>query len=173
MLVYYFQVQDGIDWMLKYFFIGGIMLFEVLLLYFQEDLCVVWQWWVSGVYYVCMVDYWLVNFDVVCGRLMLVFVQIYGELQVVVWFQWWCMFYLVVLILFGYVGGNEWGVVYYWFVKCQLNVGCCGCQGRLLVLLLCLFIYIRSGIYIVYLMVNMFSVVVRLGMSVVLSVVFV
>ena len=46
-----------------------------------------------------------------------VFAQTYGEREAAVWFQRWRMFYLAVSTLFGYAGGNEWGVAHYRFAK--------------------------------------------------------
>ncbi|MCT7317368.1 cyclopropane-fatty-acyl-phospholipid synthase family protein [Ralstonia sp. CHL-2022] len=116
-LAYHFQVQDGTDWMSKYFFTGGTMPSEALLLEFQDDLRVARHWWVSGMHYARTADHWLANLDAARGRLMPVFAQTYGERQAAVWFQRWRMFYLAVSSLFGYAGGNEWGVAHYRFVK--------------------------------------------------------
>lgn len=116
-LSYHFKVDDGTDWMSKYFFTGGTMPSEALLLHFQDDLRVTRQWWVSGEHYARTADHWLANLDAARGRLMPVFMQTYGERQAAVWFQRWRMFYLAVSILFGYAGGNEWGVAHYRFTK--------------------------------------------------------
>ena len=116
-LAYHFQVQDGTDWMSKYFFTGGTMPSEALLLHFQDDLRVTRQWWVSGTHYARTADHWLANLDAARSRLMPVFAQTYGEREAAVWFQRWRMFYLAVSTLFGYAGGNEWGVAHYRFVK--------------------------------------------------------
>jgi cyclopropane-fatty-acyl-phospholipid synthase len=44
-------------------------------------------------------------------------VQTYGAANAPVWFQRWRMFYMAVAELFGYAGGNEWGVAHYRFSK--------------------------------------------------------
>lgn len=116
-LAYHFRVQTGTDWMSKYFFTGGTMPSEALLLHFQDDLRVTRQWWLSGMHYARTADHWLANLDAARSRLMPVFTQTYGERKAAVWFQRWRMFYLAVSTLFGYAGGNEWGVAHYRLVK--------------------------------------------------------
>lgn len=116
-LAYHFQVQDGTDWMSKYFFTGGTMPSEALLRHFQDDLQVARQWWVGGTHYARTADHWLANLDAARSRLMPLFVQTYGAREAAVWFQRWRMFYLAVSTLFGYANGNEWGVAHYRFVK--------------------------------------------------------
>lgn len=49
--IYKFEVIDESDWMSKYFFIGGIMLFDDFFFYFNSDMWVVNYWYVLGIYY--------------------------------------------------------------------------------------------------------------------------
>ena len=77
-LAYHFDVKDGSDWMSKYFFTGGTMPSEALLLHFQDDLTIDRQWWVSGVHYEKTANHWLENLDAARAELMPLLVQTYG-----------------------------------------------------------------------------------------------
>jgi cyclopropane-fatty-acyl-phospholipid synthase len=114
-LAYHFEVQDSRDWMSKYFFTGGTMPSESLLLNFQDDLCVGRQWWVSGTHYERTANQWLAALDAARDRVMPMLVGTYGERDAALWFQRWRMFYMAVAELFGYAKGNEWGVAHYLF----------------------------------------------------------
>lgn len=116
-LAYHFEVQDGSDWMSRYFFTGGTMPSESLLLNFQDDLRIERQWWVSGVHYEQTSNQWLMSFDSARERVMSVLTQAYGAAEAPLWLQRWRMFYMAVAELFGYAGGNEWGVAHYSFEK--------------------------------------------------------
>ncbi len=49
-------------------------------------------------------------------EIMKVFGEAYGA-DAALWFQRWRMFYMAVAELFGFKGGNEWGVAHHLFVK--------------------------------------------------------
>jgi cyclopropane-fatty-acyl-phospholipid synthase len=116
-LAYHFEVKDGGDWMSKYFFTGGTMPSESLLLHFQDDLRIDRQWWVSGAHYEKTANHWLANLDTEKSSLMPLMIATYGETDAPIWFQRWRMFYMAVAELFGFAGGNEWGVAHYRFSK--------------------------------------------------------
>ena len=116
-LAYQFEVKDGSDWMSKYFFTGGTMPSEALLLHFQDDLTIDRRWWVSGTHYEKTANHWLANLDAARSELMPLLVQTYGAADAGIWFQRWRMFYMAVAELFGYAGGNEWGIAHYRFSK--------------------------------------------------------
>jgi len=115
LLAYHFEVQGRSDWMSQYFFTGGTMPSENLLLNFQDDLRLERQWWVSGRHYEKTSNHWLAGMDAQKAAIMKVFHAGYGEQQAARWFQRWRMFYMAVAELFGYAGGNEWGVAHYLF----------------------------------------------------------
>lgn len=115
LLAYHFEVQGQTDWMTKHFFTGGTMPSENLLLNFQDDLLLQRQWWVSGQHYERTSNHWLAAMDAAKAETMAVFRQAYGPQLAAIWFQRWRMFYMAVAELFGYAGGNEWGVAHYLF----------------------------------------------------------
>ncbi|MFP3185975.1 MAG: class I SAM-dependent methyltransferase, partial [Paraburkholderia sp.] len=117
MLAYHFEVRDRGDWMSKYFFTGGTMPSETLLLNFQDDLRITRRWWVSGTHYACTANAWLARLDAVRASVMPILVETYGARDAARWFQRWRMFYMAVAELFGYRRGNEWGVAHYLFEK--------------------------------------------------------
>lgn len=117
LLAYHFEVQGEEDWMSKYFFTGGTMPSENLLLNFQDDLKLQRQWWVDGRHYEKTSNHWLANMDANKDRILEIFKAGYGERDAAIWVQRWRMFYMAVAELFGYAGGNEWGVGHYLFAK--------------------------------------------------------
>jgi cyclopropane-fatty-acyl-phospholipid synthase len=117
LLAYHFEVKDGSDWMSQYFFTGGTMPSENLLLNFQDDVRLEQQWWVSGAHYEKTSNHWLAGMDAKKPEIMEVFRKGYGDKDAVVWFNRWRMFYMAVAELFGYKDGNEWGVAHYLFAK--------------------------------------------------------
>ncbi|TXH05249.1 MAG: class I SAM-dependent methyltransferase [Nevskiaceae bacterium] len=117
LLAYHFEDKDRSDWMSRYFFTGGTMPSENLLLNFQDDVRIEQQWWVSGTHYEKTANHWLAGMDAQKAAIMDVFRKGYGEKDAAIWFNRWRMFYMAVAELFGYAGGNEWGVAHYRFVK--------------------------------------------------------
>jgi cyclopropane-fatty-acyl-phospholipid synthase len=83
----------------------------------QDDLTIDRQWWVSGTHYEKTANHWLANLDAARNELMPMLIQTYGADNAGIWFQRWRMFYMAVAELFGYAGGNEWGIAHYRFSK--------------------------------------------------------
>ncbi|HVW52130.1 MAG TPA: cyclopropane-fatty-acyl-phospholipid synthase family protein [Trinickia sp.] len=116
-LAYHFEVRDRSDWMSKYFFTGGTMPSESLLLHFQDDLAVARHWWLNGTHYERTANDWLARLDAAKATVMPILTQTYGPVEASRWLQRWRMFYMAVAELFGFAEGNEWGVAHYLFEK--------------------------------------------------------
>jgi len=117
LLAYHFETRDSTDWMTRYFFTGGTMPSENLLLNFQDDVRLERQWWVDGRHYQQTSNHWLAGMDANRGATMEIFRKCYGDRDASLWFQRWRMFYMAVAELFGYAAGNEWGVAHYLFAR--------------------------------------------------------
>jgi len=114
---YKFEVIDESDWMSKYFFTGGIMPSDDLLLYFNEHLSIQQHWHVSGMHYSKTSEAWLQNMDKHKSEIMPLFEKTYGKDQAVKWWVYWRIFYMACAELWGYNNGEEWIVSHYLFSK--------------------------------------------------------
>lgn len=114
---YPFEVRDETDWMAKYFFTGGIMPSDDLLLYFQKDLNLADHWQVDGRHYNKTSEHWLQNMDKHRAEIEPIFAQTYGPDQVRRWWVYWRVFFMSCAELWGYGGGQQWLVSHYLFNK--------------------------------------------------------
>ncbi len=111
---YLFEDDGNASWMARYFFSGGMMPSQNLLLNYQSHLQLENQWCWDGTHYEKTSNAWLQlmdqNQEAVTGVLKLT----YGN----DWRLWqfrWRMFFMACAELFGFRGGREWFVSHYLF----------------------------------------------------------
>ena len=114
---YPFETDGDNDWMARHFFTGGLMPSADLLLEFQRDLLLEDRWLANGQHYQKTLEAWLVRHDAARVRVLSVFETTYGHELAPLMFRRWRMFYLACAELFGFRGGEEWGVAHYLFHK--------------------------------------------------------
>lgn len=113
---YKFEVKDESDWLSKYFFTGGIMPSDHLLLYFQRELKIEKHWRVSGIHYQKTSEAWLHNMDSNKQKIMEIMKMVYGD-EALKWWAYWRIFFMACAELWGYRSGKEWMVSHYLFQK--------------------------------------------------------
>lgn len=114
---YLFEVKDDTDWMSKYFFTGGIMPNDHLLLYFSKQFEINNHWVVNGEHYKKTSRAWLENMDANKEKVLELFSETYGAENAVKWFSYWRIFFMSCEELWGYQKGNEWFVSHYLFKR--------------------------------------------------------
>ena len=96
---YFYEVRHDLDWMTKYFFLGGIMPSKDIFSYFEEDLVVSKQWDVNGSHYSKTSKQWLKNHYENKKEIIDIFKNHYDD--PVIWFHRWRIFFLTCEIFFG------------------------------------------------------------------------
>jgi cyclopropane fatty-acyl-phospholipid synthase-like methyltransferase len=104
-------------WMTEHFFTGGTMPSADLLLFFQDDLKIKRQWWVSGMHYSKTCEDWLTTMLGNKESIWKGLAETYGEEGATTWWNRWQVFYLACSELFRWDGGDTWGVSHYLFEK--------------------------------------------------------
>ncbi len=118
-LAYKFEAHDESDWMSKYFFTGGIMPSDHLLLYFCKHVQIEQHWRLNGMHYSKTSEAWLQNMDAHESQIKPIFETVYGKAQALKWWVYWRIFFMSCAELWAYKGGEEWIVSHYLFKKKQ------------------------------------------------------
>ena len=122
---YPFDVRDASDWMARYFFTGGIMPSDDLLLNFQSNVKIADHWLESGMHYGHTAKAWLDNTDAHKQEVLNLFENTYAaklpeherRAEATKWLMRWRVFFMACEELWKYRGGQEWGVSHYTFRK--------------------------------------------------------
>uniref|UniRef100_Q07TW8 Cyclopropane-fatty-acyl-phospholipid synthase n=1 Tax=Rhodopseudomonas palustris (strain BisA53) TaxID=316055 RepID=Q07TW8_RHOP5 len=109
---YLFDRHDPEDWIAQHFFTGGVMPSHHLIRHYADLFTVEKEWRWSGEHYQRTALAWLKNFDANRDAIEAVLRPVYGR-QTALWMRRWRWFFLSTEGLFGYGGGQEWGVSQY------------------------------------------------------------
>ena len=109
--------SEGIDHWMEHFFTNGLTPSRDLSPSLRDDLKLEAQWHFDGRHYQRTLEAWLANQDRRQAEITKLFRETYGADQAERWFQRWRVFFMARAELFGYRGGEEWGVSHYRFGK--------------------------------------------------------
>jgi len=110
---YRFDAADKTDWIAQHFFTGGLMPGHGLIRQFPDLFTVEDEWRWSGEHYRRTAEDWLALFDARLAEIDPILTQVYGAENLALWRRRWRLFFLATSGLFGYAGGDSWGVSHY------------------------------------------------------------
>jgi cyclopropane-fatty-acyl-phospholipid synthase len=112
---YPYTTEGETNWMGKYFFTGGLMPSDDLLLRHQRHLVLAQHWRLDGRHYQRTARAWRERLEAQRGVVLPVLAEVYGRGTEDRWFQRWRLFFLACEELFGFRNGKEWWVSHYLF----------------------------------------------------------
>jgi cyclopropane-fatty-acyl-phospholipid synthase len=112
---YPFETQGSANWMGKYFFSGGMMPDQQLLVRAATQLQLEQQWIWDGRHYQRTSNHWVERLEQNRDEIESILEAVYGAGQQQRWFYRWKMFFLACAELFGLAEGQEWYVSHYRF----------------------------------------------------------
>lgn len=120
-VAWHFDAADENDWLARFFFAGGTMPSDDLLLSEQRDLTVVEHWRLDGTHYARTLQAWLDRLDAspdACGQALATGDDPTDPARQL---SRWRLFLLASIGTWGYAGGTEFGVSHYLFQKPPLS----------------------------------------------------
>ncbi len=112
---YRFEEDGRSNWMGRHFFTGGMMPSHGYLPAIDTHLRCERDWWQSGTHYQQTAEAWLANTDRHREDILKTFASTYGRADARRWLQRWRIFFMACAELWGYAGGDAWGVSHYRF----------------------------------------------------------
>ncbi len=114
-LAWHFDADADGDWLARYFFAGGTMPSDDLLLHEQRDLGVIDHWWLDGTHYAKTLQAWLDRLDADPAGCLEALATGEDPTPVALQLSRWRLFLLASIGTWGLSGGSEFGVSHYLF----------------------------------------------------------